>query len=150
MFSVHFLPAAARHNLCSHTQNQGNCRGSADHYSLGRFQIPTDLENPNGPRPDKHLRFKVVYFKYGHNRNSNSTRSPTYDVIFDNSINKWKCDCPHFLSSQQSLNLCCKHIQGCIDLRAAFDRFNDVRYLDLLGDHLFQITEEEYNNIMAE
>jgi hypothetical protein len=60
MFSVHFLPAAARRkpaaarrNLCSHTQNHGNCRGSADHYSLGRFQIPTDLENPENDHQAK-------------------------------------------------------------------------------------------------
>ena len=148
MFSVHFLPTAA--NFCSQTQNLGNCRGPDTQYLLGRFDIPTNGPNPNGDIPNEDLRFTVVYFKYGYNLNLNSTRSPTYDVIFDNSINKWKCDCPHFLSSQQSLNLCCKHIQGCIDLRAGFNRFNDDRYLTLLGNHLTEVTEEEYNNMMAE
>lgn len=89
MFSVHFLPAARR-NLCSQTQNLGNCRGSAD------------------------------------------------QVKFDINSNKWSCDCPHFLLSQQALDLCCKHIQGTIDLKNNYDRFNDPRYLDLLRRHITQ------------
>lgn len=137
MYSIHFLPAGP--NLCSHTENLGMCRGDAANYSMGRFQIPTDLNNPNGANPTTSLRFTVVFFKFGHNHNLNSTRSPTYDVKFDINIKKWSCTCPHYTLTQQALNLCCKHIQGCIDLRANFNRFGDPRYLRLLEMH---ITEE--------
>ena len=136
MFSVHFLPAGD--NFCSQTQNLGNCRGPAVHYSLGRFDIPTNRLNPNGDIPNKDLRFTVVYFKYGYNHNLNSTRSPTYEVKFDMNSGKWKCTCPDFTSRRVNLNTCCKHIQGAIDLRDNNDRFNDPRYLVLLGMHITQ------------
>jgi hypothetical protein len=148
MFSVHFLPTAA--NFCSQTQNLGNCRGPDTQYPLGRFDIPTTENNPNGEIPTDSLWYTAVYFKYGFTQNLNSTRNPTYFVKFDNNSNKWSCTCIDFTSRRSGLGTCCKHIQGCIDLRAAFDRFNDDRYLDLLGDHLINRTEEEYNNMMAE
>jgi hypothetical protein len=136
MYSIHFLPAGP--NLCSHTQNLGACRGDAANYSKGRFQIPTDLNNPNGAIPTTALIFTVVYFKFGYNHNLNSTRSPTYKVKFDNNSNKWSCTCPDFTERRVHMNTCCKHIQGCIDLRDNFNRFNDLSYLDLLSSHIHQ------------
>ena len=116
MFSVHFLSAGD--NFCAQSQNLGSCRGPAVHYSLGRFDIPKDLQNPNGADPDENLRFTVVYFKYGYNHNLNSTRSPTYKVKFDNNDSqKWSCTCPDFISRRLAQQTCCKHIQGCIDIR---------------------------------
>jgi len=145
MFSVHFLPTAA--NFCSQTQNLGNCRGPDTQYPLGRFDIPTTENNPNGEIPTDSLWYTAVYFKYGFTQNLNSTRSPTYFVKFDNKSNKWSCTCPDF-PRRERLGTCCKHIQGCIDLRAGFNRFNDDRYLTLLGNHLTEVTEQQYNDMM--
>ena len=136
MFSVHFLSAGD--NFCAQSQNLGSCRGPAVHYSLGRFDIPNDLQNPNGADPDENLRFTVVYFKYGYNHNLNSTRNPTYEVKFYINSSKWKCTCPDFTSRRVNLGTCCKHIQGAIDLKNNYDRFNDPRYLDLLRMHITQ------------
>ena len=136
MYSIYFLQACP--NMCSQSQNLGNCRGSAALYSLGRFQIPTGLNNPpNGAiLPTTALRYTVVYFKYGYNPNLNSTRSPTYEVNFDIDSEKWNCTCPDFLSRRLAQNTICKHILGCIDLRAHFNRFLDPRYLSLLETHI--------------
>ena len=136
MYSIHFLPAGF--NFCSQTENLGACRGDTANYSMGRFKIPTNLNNPNRTNPTTGLRFTVVYFKFGYNHNLNSTRSPTYDVKFDINKKKWSCTCPHYTLTQRTRNLCCKHIQGVIDLQNNFNRFDDLRYLDLLRSHIHQ------------
>lgn len=143
----HFLPTAT--NFCSGTENLGECSGVDTQYQLGRFDIPTNGPNPNGVTPQNSLWYTAVYFKYGFTQNLNMTRSRTYFVKFDKSKKKWKCTCPDF-PRRERLGTCCKHIQGCIDLRAGFNRFNDDRYLTLLGNHLTEVTEQQYNDMIAQ
>ena len=111
MFSVYFLPSAI--NACLHSENTGVCSNSA-FYIHGGHDIP-NLHNPNGTNPTETVQYAVIYFKYGYNLNS--TRSPTYKVNFDNDSQEWSCTCPDFISRRLAQQTCCKHIQGCIDIR---------------------------------
>ena len=112
MYSVYFLPTAV--NACLHSENTGDCINSAL-YIHGGHDIP-NFHNPNGTNPTETVQYAVIYFKYGYNLNS--TRSPTYKVKFDNNDSqKWSCTCPDFISRRLAQQTCCKHIQGCIDIR---------------------------------
>ena len=111
MYSVYFLPTAV--NACLHSENTGDCINS-DLYTHGGHDIP-NFHNPNGTNPTETVQYAVIYFKYGYNLNS--TRSPTYKVKFDNDSQKWSCTCPDFISRRLAQQTCCKHIQGCIDIR---------------------------------
>ena len=121
-------------NICLGSENLGQCRGGTG-YAHGKHTILTGQNNPNGTNPTRDREFSVLYFKYGDEREKDTT----YTVKFRNRNCKWSCDCLNYTLNRapgmEQAGTCCKHIQGCIYFLNMPDWINP-RLRDILETHI--------------
>ena len=120
-------------NICLGSENRGQCRGTG--YAHGKHTILTGQDNPNGTNPTRDREFSVLYFKFGDEREKDTT----YTVKFRTRNRKWSCDCLNYIYNRapgmEQHDTCCKHIQGCIYFLNMPDRINP-RLRHILETHI--------------